>query len=143
MANKILTTETYHEEIRGRLGVGEDVVSNADIDAISVLPIAEAKVIAAVPNYSNLVDDDRNYVYAAAVSMVAAILAPSMTARIAKFKKDVDFSIENQAVDWRVYGIQLIDDSYALINLISTVTSGTDSPIFGVTGPTRYKERRR
>ncbi|WP_405176348.1 hypothetical protein MHI27_11950 [Paenibacillus sp. FSL H8-0261] len=142
MANKILTTETYHEEVRGRLGVGEDVVSNADIDAISVLPIAEAKVIAAVPNYADLVDDDRNYVYAAAVSMVAAILAPSMTARIAKFKKDVDFSIENQAVDWRVYGIQLIDDSYALINLISTVTSGTDSPIFGVAGPTRYKERR-
>ncbi|OMD34815.1 hypothetical protein [Paenibacillus odorifer] len=143
MANKILTTETYHEEIRGRLGVGEDVLSDANIDALSVLPIAEAKVIAAVPDYAELIDADRNYVYAAAVCMVAAMLAPSMTARIAKFKKDVDFSIENQAVDWRVYGIQLIDDSYALINLISTVTSGTDSPIFGVAGPTRYKERRR
>jgi hypothetical protein len=141
MANKILTTETYHEEIRGCLGVGEDVISNTDIDALSVLPIAEAKVIAAVPDYTDLIDDDRNYVYAAAVSMVAAMLAPSMTARIAKSKKDFDFSIENQVVDWRARGIQLVDDAYALIDLISTVIPSTDTPIFGVAGPTRYKER--
>ncbi|OMD87823.1 MULTISPECIES: hypothetical protein [Paenibacillus] len=143
MANKILITDTYHDEVRGRLGVGEDVISDADIDALSVLPIAEAKVIKEVPDYADLVEDDRNYVYAAAVSMVAAILAPSMTARIAKSKKDFDYSIENQVVDWRAFGIQLIDDAYALIDLISTVTPGTDAPIFGVAGPTRYKERRR
>ncbi|MEK4474346.1 hypothetical protein NSQ91_14110 [Paenibacillus sp. FSL R7-0048] len=143
MANKILITDTYHDEVKGRLGVGEDVISDADIDALSVLPIAEAKVIKEVPDYADLVEDDRNYVYAAAVSMVAAILAPSMTARIAKSKKDFDYSIENQVVDWRAFGIQLIDDAYALIDLISTVTPGTDAPIFGVAGPTRYKERRR
>ncbi|MNC01525.1 hypothetical protein D3C75_488750 [compost metagenome] len=143
MANKILTTDTYHEEIRGRLGVGEDVVSNTDIDALSVLPIAEAKVIKEVPDYADLVDDNRNYVYAAAVNMVAAMLAPSMQARIAKSKKDFDFSIENQAVDWRAFSIQLFDEAYALIDLISTVTPGADTPIFGVAGPTRYKERRR
>lgn len=141
MANKILTTETYHEEIRGRLGVGEDVVSNTDIDALSILPIAEAKVIAAVPDYAELIDDDRNYVYAAAISMVAAMLAPSMTARIAKSKKDFDFSIEVQAVDWRAFGIQLVDDAYSLIDLISTVIPGVDTSVFGVSGPTRYKER--
>lgn len=141
MENKILTTETYHEEVRGRLGVGEDIVSNTDIDALSVLPIAEAKVITAVPDYDELVDDDRSYVYAAAISMVAAMLAPSMTARIAKSKKDFDFSIENQVVDWRACGIQLVDDAYALIDLISTVTPSADAPVFGVAGPTRFKER--
>lgn len=141
MANKILTTDVYHEEVRGRLGVGEDVISNTDIDALSVLPIAEAKVIKEVPDYADLVDDDRNYLYAAAICMVAAILAPSMTARIAKSKKDFDFSIENQIVDWRAYGIQLVDDAYAFIDLISTVIPGADTPIFGVAGPTRFKER--
>lgn len=87
MANKILTTETYHEEIRGRLGVGEDVISDADIDALSVLPIGESRIVKAIPDYAELTGDDQTYVYAAAVCMVAAILAPSMTARIKKSKR--------------------------------------------------------
>lgn len=134
--NKILTSETYHEEIRGRLGVGLDIVSNTDIDALSVLPIGEAKIIASVPDYSSLTGDDSNYVYAAAICMVAAILAPSMPARIKKSKKDFDFSIENQSVDWRARSVELVDDAYALIDLISTKTV-SDAPIFGVAGSTR------
>lgn len=85
--NKILTTETYHEEIRGRLGVGEDVISDADIDALSVLPIGESRIVKAVPDYAELTGEDQTYVYAAAVCMVAAILVPSMTARIKKSKR--------------------------------------------------------
>lgn len=142
MESKILTTETYHDEIRGRLGVGEDVVSNTDIDALSVLPIAESKVIVAVPDYAELVDDDRNYVYAAAVCMVAAILAPSMGARIKKAKKDFDFSIENQAVDWGKRAIGLMDEAYSFIDQISTVDTSV-YPVFGVSGPTRAKQERR
>lgn len=140
MANKILTTETYHDEIRGRLGVSEDVVSNADIDALSVLPIGEMRVIAAAPNYAELIDDDHIYVYTAAICMVAAILAPSMISRIKRSKKDFDFSFENQLVDWNKYANQLSDEAYGMIDLISTVESGSDVPVFGVAGPTRFKE---
>ncbi|MCV9947808.1 hypothetical protein [Paenibacillus sp. BT-177] len=143
MANKILTTETYHEEIRGRLGVGEDVISDADIDALSVLSIGESRIVKAVPDYAELIDDDRTYVYAAAVCMVAAILAPSMTARIKKSKKDFDFSFENQVVDWKKYAVQLVDEAYEFIESISTVQQGTNVPVFGVAGPTRTKEGRR
>ncbi|MFT9367012.1 MAG: hypothetical protein ABF621_00070 [Paenibacillus polymyxa] len=143
MANKILITETYHEEIRGRLGVGEDVISDADIDALSVLPIGESRIVKAVPDYAELTGDDQTYVYAAAVCMVAAILAPSMTARIKKSKKDFDFSFENQVVDWKKYAVQLVDEAYEFIESISTVQQGTDVPVFGVAGPTRVRERRR
>lgn len=143
MANKILTTKTYHDEIRGRLGVGEDVISDADIDALSVLPIGESRIVKAVPDYAELTGDDRTYVYAAAVCIVAAILAPSMTARIKKSKKDFDFSFENQIVDWKNYAIQLIDEAYEFIGSISTAQQGADVPVFGVAGPTRAKERRR
>ncbi|MGF9644034.1 hypothetical protein AAIH69_13590 [Paenibacillus sp. MABNS29] len=141
--NKILTTETYHEEIRGRLGVGEDVISDADIDALSVLPIGESRIVKAVPDYAELTGDDQTYVYAAAVCMVAAILAPSMTARIKKSKKDFDFSFENQVVDWKKYAVQLVDEAYEFIESISTVQQGTNVPVFGVAGPTRTKEGRR
>ncbi|APQ59826.1 hypothetical protein PPOLYM_02545 [Paenibacillus polymyxa] len=142
MANKILITETYHEEIRGRLGVGKDVISDADIDALSVLPIGESRIVKAVPDYDELTGDNQTYVYAAAVCMVAAILAPSMTARIKKSKKDFDFSFENQAVDWKKYAVQLVDEAYEFIESISTVQHGTDVPVFGVAGPTRARERR-
>ncbi|APB75626.1 hypothetical protein [Paenibacillus polymyxa] len=141
--NKILTTETYYEEIRGRLGVGEDVISDADIDALSVLPIGESRIIKAVPDYAVLTGDDQTYVYAATVCMVAAILAPSMTARIKKSKKDFDFSFENQVVDWKKYAVQLVDEVYEFIESISTVQQGTNVPVFGVAGPTRTKEGRR
>ncbi|MFT9371694.1 MAG: hypothetical protein ABF621_24050 [Paenibacillus polymyxa] len=75
--------------------------------------------------------------------MVAAILAPSMTARIKKSKKDFDFSFENQVVDWKKYAVQLVDEAYEFIESISTVQQGTDVPVFGVAGPTRVRERRR
>jgi len=135
--NKILTGDTYHDEIRGRLGVGEDIVSDTDIDALSVLPIAEAKVISAVPNYADLSGDDASYVYAAAICMVAAILAPSMPARIKKSKKDFDYSFENQTVDWVARSKQLFDESNTLIDLVQSEQGGADVPMFGVAGPTR------
>lgn len=143
MANKILDSESYHGEIRGRLGVGEDVLPNADIDAPSVLPLAELKVIAAVPNYEDLSVDDEVYIYAAAICMVAAILAPSMTARFKKMKRDFDFTVENQTVDWSKRSIALIDEAYSFIDQISTVESGHVVPVFGVSGPTRAKNERR
>ncbi|MDT0123881.1 hypothetical protein Q9R46_14565 [Paenibacillus sp. RRE4] len=142
VVNKILTTETYHEEIRGRLGVGEDVVSNTDIDALSVLPIGEARIITAVPNYDELTGVDEIYVYAAAVCMVAAILAPSMAAKIKKTMKDFDFSFENQAVNWESRASQLVDEANEFIGLISTSQETPDAPLLMLSGPTREKERR-
>lgn len=141
MPNRILTGTTYYSEIRGRLGVGDDIVSDADIDALSVLPIAEAKIIASVPGYASLTGDNANYVYTAAICMVAAILAPSMNARIKKSKKDFDFSLENQTVDWGKRSIELVDEAYEYIGLIDVV-SGESIPIFGVAGPTRTKQTR-
>lgn len=142
MANKILNTDTYHDEIRGRLGVGEDVLSNVDIDAPSVLPIGENKVISSVPDYENLDDEDNNYLYAAAICMVAAILAPSMVARFKKAKKDFDFFYENQTVNWNKISNDLFDEAYGYIDQISTVVQGRDIPVIGLAGPTRLKEMR-
>ncbi len=139
MPNRILTGTTYHGEIRGRLGVGDDIVSNTDIDALSVLPVAEAKIIASVPGYASLTNDNANYVYTAAICMVAAILAPSMTARIKKSKKDFDFSLENQTVDWGKRSIELVDEAFEYIGLIEAV-GGESIPVLGVAGPTRVKQ---
>jgi hypothetical protein len=136
--NRILTGTTYYSEIQGRLGVDANILPTADIDALSVLPIAEAKLISSVPDYQTLIGDDKSYLYAAAICMVAAILAPSMAVRIKKSKKDFDFSIENQSVDWKKRAIELVDEAYSLIDMISTKTV-THLPQMVVSGPTRAK----
>lgn len=136
--NKILIGDTYHEEIRGRLGVDDSIVTDVDIDAPSVLPIAEVRIIKDVPNYESLTGDDQLYLYAAAVSLVAAILAPSMGARIKKSKKDFDFTIENEKVNWSARSDQLQDEAYSFLNMISTQTVA-NLPMMGVSGPTRAK----
>ncbi|MCR8656936.1 hypothetical protein [Paenibacillus endoradicis] len=139
MTNRILNTDTYHDEVRSRLGVGEDVVSNTEIDAPSVIKIAEAKVISSVPNYDVLEENEVDYLYAAVVCMVAAILAPSMSARIKKAKKDFDFTIENREVNWSNLKDQLMEEVNELISLIVDGNSPV-IPVFGLAGPTRFKE---
>jgi hypothetical protein len=136
LANKILTGTTYYSEIQGRLGVDASILPIADIDAPSVLSIAEAKVIASVSDYATLVGDDKSYLYAAAICMVAAILAPSMTARVKKSKKDYDFQFENNPENWRLRSTELVDESYSYINMISTQAI-KELPQMGAAGPTR------
>lgn len=137
MANKILIGSTYYSEIRGRLGVSVSDLPDTDIDARSVMNIAENKVIESVPDYETLTGSDSDYVYTAAICMVAAILAPSMATRIKKSKKDFDSGFENQAVKWDQVKLQLLDDCYVAIGNITTQAAAVNSPIFGVAGPTR------
>ncbi|MDK8182109.1 hypothetical protein [Paenibacillus sp. UMB4589-SE434] len=141
MANKILITDTYHREIQALLGVSDKILPNTDIDAPSVLFVAEAKVIAAVPDYASLLDDDKAFLYAATIHMVAAILAPSMSTRIAKSKKDFDFSYEHFQIDWQKRGQLLMQEAYDLIDFISTQDTA-EHPVFSATGPTRVSKKR-
>jgi hypothetical protein len=140
VANKILTGTTYYGEIRGRLGVSLSDLPNDDIDARSVMNIAENKVIESVPDYATLISlagIDADYVYTAAICMVAAILAPSMGVRMKKSKKDFDSALENQTIDWNKRSIELINDCYESIGKISTQTVITNLSLMGVSGPTR------
>jgi hypothetical protein len=137
MANKILIGTTYYGEIRGRLGVSISDLPDADIDARSVMNVAENKVIESVPEYATLTGIDSDYVYTAAICMVAATLAPSMAIKMKKSKKDFDSGFENQTIDWKKRSTELINDAYEAIGLISTQTSITNLTLFGVAGPTR------
>lgn len=139
MANKILIGSTYYGEIRGRLGVSISELLDTDIDARSVMNIAENRVIESVPDYATLNDVDSDYVYTAAICMVAAILAPSMGSRLKKSKKDFDSSFENQDINWQQRGIELLTDCYEAIGNISTQAAPTNLDFMGLAGPTRAK----
>lgn len=132
---------TYHDEVRARLGVDVGTLSNTDIDAPSVLPIAEGLVVARVPDYAMLTSDNQNFVYAAAICMIGAVLAPSMAARIKASEGDSDYKYANQAVAWDERKKELTAEAYSLMDLISTQIT-VELPQAGAAGPTRSAQQK-
>ena len=136
----ILTTTTYHDEIRSQLGVDVSVLADTDIDAPSVLPLGEGYVIARVPDYATLTGTDSSLVYAAAVMATASILAPSMASRLKASEGDSDYKYTNQSVNWSARQRELIDGAYSLMDLISTQMV-VELPQTAVAGPTTLKQQ--
>jgi hypothetical protein len=139
-SNRILTTSTYHDEIRGRLGVDKNILPDSDIDAPSILPIAEARVVARVPDYARLTGDDQSFVYAAAVAMVAALLAPTMPSKLKASEGDSDYKYTNNPVNWSARAKELEDEAYSWIDYISTQPV-VELPPMTLAGPTRLKQQ--
>ncbi|WAH35044.1 hypothetical protein [Alicyclobacillus dauci] len=129
---------TYHDEVRAHLGVDSGVLPDSDIDAPSVLPIAEGLVVSRVPDYDTLTDDNQSFMYAAAVAMIAAVLAPSMASRLKASEGDSDYKYTNQNVDWTERKKDLEAVSYGHMDLITTQTV-VELPQLGLSGPTRSK----
>jgi hypothetical protein len=131
---------TYHDEVRARLGVTLATLPDTDIDAPSVLPVAEGMVVSRVPDYATLTTDNQSFVYAACICMIGAVLAPSMAARIKASEGDSDYKYTNQAVAWEERKRDLTAEAYSLMDLISTQVT-VELPQAGVAGPTRYAQQ--
>jgi hypothetical protein len=131
---------TYHDEVRARLGVDKGTLPDSDIDAPSVLPVAEGLVVARVPDYATLTTDNQSFVYAAAICMIGAVLAPSMPARIKASEGDSDYKYTNQAVAWEERKRELTAEAYSLMDMISTQIT-VELPQVGAAGPTRYAQQ--
>ena len=82
MANKILTADGWEARIQSKLGVDQAYVPNADISSADVIGVAEANIIAQIPDYASLADDKKTYLEAAVVCECAVLLCPSMPARL-------------------------------------------------------------
>lgn len=131
---------TYHDEVRARLGTDVGVIPDTDIDAPSVLPVAESLVVSRVPNYASLLADDQSLVYAAAILVIAAVLAPSMSNRVKLSEGDSDYKYEMQKVNWPQRKTELMGEAYSLMDLISTQTT-VDLTQMVATGPTTAKQQ--
>jgi hypothetical protein len=136
----VAASDTYHDEVRARLGVSPGVLPDIDIDAPSVLPVAEALVISRVPEYASLTGDDQNFLYAATISMIAALLAPTMGSRLKASEGDSDYKYTNQNVDWVARGEALTAEAYSLLDLISTQTTVQLTQLVA-TGPTTLRQQ--
>lgn len=82
MANKILPTEGWEERIRDKLGVDPAYVPDEAIKQPDIIDVAEANIIAQIPNYTDLTGDKKTYLEAAVVCECCVLLCPSMAARL-------------------------------------------------------------
>lgn len=106
MANRILTTDGYEERIRSKLGVSEPYLSDNDINQPEAITVAEANIIAQIPDYSDLDGDAKTYLEAAVVCECASLLCLSLSARLPK-KEQGPHETHELAVDWTKKKVEL------------------------------------
>jgi len=99
MANLILTAIDWQSRVRNRLGVDDAYLTDADIAQPDIISVAEANIIEQVPDYATLTGSKRTWLEAATVCECAALLCPSMAARLPASEQGPHFTRE-VAVDW-------------------------------------------
>ena len=108
MANRILKEIGYEERIRSKMGVSEPYLPDVDINKPEVITVAEANIIAQIPDYTSLADDKKVYLEAAVVCECASLLCPSMAARLPKKEQgphethELDINWNKKKVDFEV-----------------------------------------
>lgn len=99
MANLILTADGWQGRVRNRLGVDDTYLTDADIAQPDIISVAEANIIDQVPDYADLTGSKRTWLEAATVCECAALLCPSMAARLPASEQGPHFTRE-VTVDW-------------------------------------------
>jgi hypothetical protein len=80
--NEILTRSGWQTRVREKMGVLDSYLPDSAIEQPDVIGIAEANIIAQIPDYATLEDDARVYLESAVVCECCVLLCPSMQARL-------------------------------------------------------------
>jgi hypothetical protein len=99
MANRILTATGWEKRIQDKLGVDPAYLPDTAIQQPEAITVAEANIIAQIPDYSGLADDKKVYLEAAVVCECATLLCPSMAARLPK-KEQGPHETHELDIDW-------------------------------------------
>lgn len=86
MENRILKAVGYEDRIRSKLGVSEPYLPDEDINMPDCITLAEANIIAQIPEYTTIEPetDLRVYLEYAVVLECCILLCPSMSNRLPK-----------------------------------------------------------
>lgn len=99
MANRILTTVGWEQRIRDKIGVDVAYLPDSVVQQSEYITVAEANIIAQIPDYANLTGDKKVYLEAAVVCECAALLCSSMSARLPK-REQGPHETHEVTIDW-------------------------------------------
>lgn len=106
MPNKILTATGWEKRIQDKLGVDPAYLPDTAIQQPETITVAEANIIAQIPDYASLADDKKVYLEAAVVCECCILLCPSMAARLPKKEQgphethELDINWNNKKVEF-------------------------------------------
>lgn len=125
--------EEQYDEIRTKLGVGAEDLSDVEIDRES--PVVIVKLKKRIPTWQSLSGDDETFFAAATVAAIAAVCCPILKTKMPS-QEDTPFYKNRTAQNWNVRAAELRAESEEY--LASITGYGLTSPtIFGLAGPTR------
>ena len=101
MANRILTGLGYEDRIRSKMGVSDPYLPDNDINQPDCITVAEANIIAQIPEYTTVDKDSDLWVYLeyAVVLECCILLCPSMSTRLPK-KESGEHASYELGTDW-------------------------------------------
>lgn len=140
MANRILKDEGWQQRIRDKMGVDAAYLSDVAIEQPEVIAVAEANIIAQIPDYESLSDDKKVYLEAAVVCECAALLCPSMSARLPK-REQGPHATHEVTIDWDKKKAEFETERDSYIGKILSDSASATLFHFGVTFPVRRWER--
>jgi len=99
MANRILTETDWESRVRDKMGIDIAYLPDTVLNQPEIITVAEANIIEQVPDYESLTGDKRVYLEAAVVCECAALLCPSMSARLPK-REQGPHETHEVTIDW-------------------------------------------
>ena len=99
MTNRILTETGWESRVRDKMGIDIAYLPDTVLNQPEIITVAEANIIEQVPDYESLTGDKRVYLEAAVVCECAALLCPSMSARLPK-REQGPHETHEVTIDW-------------------------------------------
>lgn len=132
MLNRILTEDGWQERVRNIIGVNESYLPDDDIEKPEIITVAEAYIIQIVPEYASLTGDKKVWLELATVCECAALLCPSMHARVPEREQGPHFTNELKQ-NWNTRRLDFERERDLAIGKIIASSAGPNVPHFGRT----------
>lgn len=141
MENRILTRVGWEKRVLNKLGVDPAYLSEDVINSQDIITVAEANIIAQIPEYATIDKESDLWVYLeyAVVLECCILLCPSMGARLPKKETGVHASYE-LGIDWSKKKEEFEEDRNRFIGKILEEIAPNSIPTFNsftVTYPKR------
>jgi hypothetical protein len=138
--NRILNGTGWQQRIRDKMGIDAAYLLDAAIEQPEVIAVAEANIIAQIPDYESLEGDAKVYLEAAVVCECAVLLCPSMAARLPK-KEQGPHETHEVTIDWDKKKSEFAMERDGYVGKILSPSTLPSLFHFGISNPVREWER--
>ena len=129
--SKILN-EGFEDEVRLRLGVDEDILTNNELRSRFVYRAAERKIIKRAPDHKLITDENElMFLELAVILQIAVDICPSIPSRFNVEESTLDIKWKKGRINWEEKLLNLLSQLEGALSHITSVSvlRGQDAPL--------------